>query len=55
MVPAKTLAMMAVDLLADDADEGRRVLEEFTPALSRDEYLQKQEQIFRTEVFDGGE
>ena len=55
VAPAKTLAMMAVDLLADDAGEGRRVLEEFTPALSRDEYLQKQEQIFRTEVFDGGE
>ena len=32
--PAKTLAMMAVDLLADDAGTGRQVLEEFTPGMS---------------------
>ncbi len=51
--PAKTLAMMAVDLLADDADTGRRVLQEFTPGMSRDEYLSQQEGIFRTELFDG--
>ena len=52
--PAKTLAMMAVDLLADDAGTGRRVLHEFTPGMSRDEYLSQQEGIFRTENFDGG-
>ena len=52
--PAKTVAMMAVDLLADDADTGRRVLHEFTPGMSRDEYLSQQEGIFRTELFDGG-
>ena len=51
--PAKTLAMMAVDLLADDAGTGRQVLEEFTPGMSRDEYLSVQEDVFRTEVFDG--
>ena len=53
MAPAKTLAMMAVDLLADDAGTGRRVLDEFTPGMSRDEYLARQEGIFRTELFDG--
>jgi len=52
--PAKTLAMMAVDLLADDAGTGRRVLDEFTPGMSRDEYLARQEGVFRTECFDGG-
>ena len=51
--PAKTLAMMAVDLLADDAGTGRQVLEDFTPGMSRDEYLSVQEDVFRTEVFDG--
>ena len=51
--PSKTLAMMAVDLLADDAGTGRQVLEEFTPGMSRDEYLSVQEDVFRTEVFDG--
>ncbi len=52
--PAKTLAMMAVDLLADEATEGRQVLDAFTPGMSHDEYLAKQEGIFRTEMFDGG-
>jgi len=51
--PAKMLAMMAVDLLADDAGTGRKVLEEFTPGMSRDEYLSIQEEVFRTEHFDG--
>ncbi len=51
--PAKTLAMMAVDLLADDASTGRQVLEEFTPGMSQDEYLSVQEDVFRTELFDG--
>ncbi len=51
--PAKTLAMMAVDLLADDAGAGRQVLEEFTPGMSQDEYLSVQEDVFRTELFDG--
>ena len=51
--PAKTLAMMAVDLLADDAGTGRQVLEEFTPGMSQDEYLSVQEDVFRTELFDG--
>ncbi len=51
--PAKMLAMMAVDLLADDAGTGRKVLEEFTPGMSRDEYLSIQEAVFRTEHFDG--
>ena len=51
--PAKTLAMMAVDLLADDAAMGRRVVDEFTPGMSRDEYLREQQGVFRTELFDG--
>ena len=51
--PAKALAMMAVDLLADDAETGRRVLEQFTPQMTRDDYLARQEGVFRTEQFDG--
>ena len=51
--PAKTLAMMAVDLLADDASIGRRVLDEFTPRMSHDEYLARQQGVFRTELYDG--
>ena len=51
--PAKTLAMMAIDLLADDASRARHILEQFRPSLSKDEYLKQQHGVFRTEDFDG--
>lgn len=53
VAPAKTLAMMAVDLLADDAATAQNVIDEYQPHLSRTEYLEQQEGIFRTEVFEG--
>lgn len=37
--PAKALAWTIVDLLGDDAAEARRVLANFKPTFSRDEYL----------------
>jgi amidohydrolase len=37
--PAKALAMTVIDLLADDAREARRVVAEFRPRMSKDEYL----------------
>ena len=37
--PAKAMAMTVVDLLADDAREAKRVMSEFKPRMSRDEYL----------------
>ena len=52
--PAKTLAMMAIDLLVDGAAEARSVLANFQPGFTRQEYLQQQQAVFRTEVFDGG-
>ena len=52
LAPAKTLAMMAVDLLADDAAEARRVLAQSRPALSRQEYLAQQKALFRSERYD---
>ncbi|MGH2598098.1 MAG: amidohydrolase [Dehalococcoidia bacterium] len=36
---AKGMAMTVIDLLSGDAAEGRRVLAEFTPKLSRSDYL----------------
>ncbi|MBC8352043.1 MAG: amidohydrolase [Planctomycetes bacterium] len=53
VTPAKTLAMMAVDLLSDDAAKARRILSEHDPAMTKDEYLQRQTSIFKTELFDG--
>jgi metal-dependent amidase/aminoacylase/carboxypeptidase family protein len=53
--PAKTLAMMAVDLLAGDAAIAQSVLKEHSPAMRKDEYLARQNQVFQSEMFDGSE
>ena len=53
IAPAKTLAMMAIDLLHDDARMGHEVLANYVPAITKDEYLDRQNAIFRTESFDG--
>jgi metal-dependent amidase/aminoacylase/carboxypeptidase family protein len=37
--PAKALAMTVIDLLSDDAREAKRVVAEFKPRMTRDEYL----------------
>lgn len=53
VMPAKTLAMMAVDLLSNGAIQAREVLEKFRPGYSKEEYLRQQQSVFRTERFDG--
>ncbi len=53
LAPAKTLAMMAVDLLAEGAVHGIEIKEENRPALTQEQYIKLQEQIFNREVFDG--
>ena len=53
VAPAKTLAMMAVDLLCDQAVQAHAVLESHCPAMSKDEYLAQQQSVFTTEQFDG--
>lgn len=52
VAPAKALAMMAVDLLRDDAAAARRIKADSRPALTRADYLAQQKAIFRTEVWD---
>ncbi|MFT5089131.1 MAG: amidohydrolase [Candidatus Latescibacterota bacterium] len=52
LAPAKTLATMVVDLLAEGADKAKQVLATEKPALSKEQYLLEQRQIFRSEVFD---
>jgi hypothetical protein len=51
--PAKQLAMMAVDMLADGAAGARRVLAAEKPRMTREGYLAFQRKIARVEVYDG--
>src|SRR6185437_9459110 len=51
--PAKQLALMAVDLLWDDASGAREILRTWTPRMTREEYLAFQRSISRTELYEG--
>ena len=51
--PAKSLATMAVDLLYDDAAGAKAVIENHKPLMTKKEYLEFQEGVFRTEAYDG--
>jgi metal-dependent amidase/aminoacylase/carboxypeptidase family protein len=53
MGPAKSLALMAVDLLCDNAKEARSILSDYKPAMSKTEYLDFQANLFQTEMYDG--
>ena len=53
LAPARTLAMMAVHLLAEDATGAKSVLSGHDAAMSKDEYLRRQRSVFETELFDG--
>jgi amidohydrolase len=50
---AKQLALMAIDMLWDDAGAAREILEGFRPRMTRQEYLSFQRGVARTEVFEG--
>lgn len=51
VAPAKTLAMMAVDLLANDGAQAQKVLDNFDPSMSKEEYLELQTSVFKTECW----
>ena len=53
VTPAKTLAMMAIDLLSEDAAVARKVLSSHNATMTKDEYLEHQQSIFHRESFDG--
>ena len=55
VAPAKTMAMMAVDLLAGDGSQARKVLDRFDPAMTKDQYLDRQHAVFKSELFDGNQ
>ena len=52
-IAPETLALMAVDLLCDDAKKAQQVLSNHTAVLTKDEYLRRQQAVFCTESFDG--
>jgi amidohydrolase len=53
VTPAKALAAMAVDMLADGAAGARDVLANATPRMTREAYLTFQRGVARREVFEG--
>lgn len=55
VAPAKTLAMMAVDLLHGEAAEARRIVAHNPPAMTREAYLEQQRALFNRETFDGAD
>jgi hypothetical protein len=50
--PAKQLALMAVDLLWDDAAGAREILHTWSPRLTKEAYLSFQRSVSRTETYD---
>jgi hypothetical protein len=49
--PAKVLAMTAIDLLSDEAREGKRVIAEFKPQMTKEEYLAYQRRLSTKTLF----
>jgi amidohydrolase len=50
---AKQLALMAVDMLWDDAKAAKEIIAGFTPRMTREAYLTFQRGVAKTELFDG--
>ena len=53
--PAKIMAMVVIDLLAEGATKARDVVGRFKPAMTKDEYVAFQRQRARVEEFGGSE
>lgn len=53
ITPAKAMAMATIDLLANGAAEARRVLERFTPEMTKDSYISFLRSITTHETYDG--
>jgi amidohydrolase len=53
VLPAKLMALTAVDLLADGAREARALLDGYRPRMTKAEYLEFMRRAFAEEAFDG--
>ena len=52
VTPAKAMAMTVVDLLGDDATQARRVVSEFRPRFTRQQYLEFVRSLATTETYE---
>ena len=53
VLPAKLMALTAVDLLADDAQEAHALLADYKPRMTKEEYLTFMRRAFAENTFDG--
>lgn len=53
ILPAKVMAMTVIDLLANGAAQARQIIDEFTPLMTKYEYLAFMRRNNRKETFDG--
>ncbi len=53
VLPAKLMALTAVDLLADGAQEAKRILDGYKPRMTKAEYLAFMRRAFSEQHFDG--
>lgn len=53
VLPAKLMALTAVDLLADGAQEAKRLLDGYRPRMTKDDYLAFMRRAFAEHSFDG--
>lgn len=53
MLPAKMLALTVIDLLYDEAKQADKIIKEFKPAFTKDEYLKFMKEHSKVEMFDG--
>ena len=53
LAPAKSLALLAVDMLHGDGGAAAGLLRDYKPAMTKDEYLAFQRALFKTETYDG--
>lgn len=53
IMPAKAMALTVVDLLFDDGKCAKEILKNFTPAMTKESYLNFMESLDKVENFDG--
>ena len=54
IVPAKAMALTVVDLLLDNAKSAKEIIENFTPKMTKREYLDFMEAQDKVDLFKGG-
>ena len=53
--PAKAMAMSVIDLLAEGSAKAKAVLDDYTPVMTKDEYVTFQNSRLTEELYDGAE